>query len=46
LFIPPCLFLTLHLPAPVIVTLLLAPLFVSPALRIIVIAHQILHWLE
>jgi hypothetical protein len=46
LFIPPCLILTLHLPAPVIDTLLLAPLFVSPALRIIVIAHQILHWFE
>jgi hypothetical protein len=39
LFVPPCLFLSLHVPAAVIVTLLLAPLFVSPPLRIIIVAH-------
>jgi len=42
LLISACLILALHFPAPVIITLLLAPLFVSPPLCIIVVAHNLL----
>jgi hypothetical protein len=40
LFVAAGLFLPLHLPPPVIVTLLLAPLFVGPPLCIIIVAHN------